>query len=79
MGLARISFMGKQWADAERRYVQIIERYPATAAAPEAVYWRGVSEYKRTSDHTVLGAVSQELEEKYPESTWAKKASVWSH
>ena len=79
MGLARISFMGKQWADAEQRYVQIIERYPETAAAPEAIYWRGVSQYKKTNDHTVLGAVPQELEAKYPASVWAKKASVWSH
>lgn len=71
--------MGKQWADAERRYDQIIESYPETAAAPEAVYWRGVTQYKKTNDHTALGAVPQELETKYPESVWAKKASVWSH
>jgi thioredoxin-related protein len=79
IGLARISFMDKQWADAEQRYTQVMERYPETAAAPEAVYWRGVSRYKRTNDHTVLGGVAEELEEKYPQSVWAKKASVWSH
>ena len=79
MGLARISFMDKQWADAEQRYGQIIERHAETAAAPEAVYWRGVSRYKSTNDHTVLGGVAEELGEKYPASVWAKKASVWSH
>ena len=79
MGLARVAVMDKQWADAEQRYTQIIERYPQTAAAPEAVYWRGVTRYKKTNDHTVLGGVSEELTEKYPESVWAKKASVWSH
>ena len=79
MGLARIPFMDKQWADAEQRYAQVIERYAETAAAPEAMYWRGVCLYKKTNDHTVLGGVSEELEEKYPESVWAKKASVWSH
>ena len=79
MGLARISFMDKQWADAEQRYAQVIERYAETAAAPEAVYWKGVSRYKRTNDHTVLGGVAEELGEKYPESVWAQKASVWSH
>lgn len=78
MGLARIFFMDKQWPDAEQRYAQIVERYPETAAAPEAVYWIGVSQYKRTNDHTVLGAVPEQLNEKYPESVWAKKASVWS-
>ena len=79
LGLARISFMEKQWADAEQKYDQVIERYAETAAAPEAVYWRGVSQYKRTNDHTVLGGVAEELGEKYPESVWAQKASVWSH
>ncbi|HEY0431607.1 MAG TPA: hypothetical protein VGC61_07300 [Pyrinomonadaceae bacterium] len=79
MGLARISFMAKRWPDAEQRYAQIIERHAETAAAPEAVYWRGICQYKRTNDHTVLGGVTAELNEKYPESVWAKKASVWSH
>jgi TolA-binding protein len=79
LGLARISFMDKHWADAEQRFGQVIGRYAETAAAPEAVYWKGVSQYKRTNDHTVLGGVAQELGEKYPESVWAKKASVWSH
>jgi hypothetical protein len=79
MGLARITFMRKQWADAEQRYAQVVERYPDAAAAPEAVYWRGVSQYKRTNDHTVLGGVAEQLNQKYPDSAWAKKASVWSH
>ncbi len=79
LGLARISFMAKHWADAEQKFAQVIERYGETAAAPEAVYWRGVSQYKRTNDHTVLGGVAEELGRKYPESLWAKKASVWSH
>ena len=79
IGLARIPFMDKQWADAEQRYAQVIERYAETAAAPEAVYWRGVSRYKRTNDHTVLGEVAAELREKYPQSLWTQKASVWSH
>lgn len=71
--------MNKKWADAEQSYAQIMERYFETAAAPEAVYWKGVSRYKRTNDHTALGEVAAELEENYPESVWAKKASVWSH
>ena len=79
MGLARIPFMDKQWADAEQRYAQVSERYADTAAAPEAVYWSGVSQYKRTNDHTVLGGVAEELGEKYSQSVWAKKAAVWSH
>ncbi len=77
-GLARVSFMNKQWADAERRYAQVVERYPDSKVAAEAVYWRGVSHYKATNDHTVLGEVPAQLKEKYSDSVWALKASVWS-
>lgn len=79
MGLARIAFMNKKWADAEQRYSQVAERYPETMVAAEAVYWRGVSRYKQTNDHTALGEVPEQLKEKYSESIWALKASVWSH
>ena len=79
IGLARMAFMHKQWTDAERMYAQVVERYPDTAAAPEAVYWLGVSQYKRTNDHTVLGGVAEQLNQKYQDSVWARKASVWSH
>jgi len=79
MGLARIDFMRKRWADAEQRYTQVVERYPDTKVAPEAIYWKGVSRYKQTNDHTVLGEVPKQINEKYPDSVWALKASVWSH
>ena len=79
MGLARLAFMNKQWADAGRKYAEIVERYPDTKIAPEAVYWKGVCRYKETNDHTVLGEVPAQLKERYADSVWALKASVWSH
>lgn len=79
MGLARVAFARKRWADAERLYAQVVERHADSKAAPEAVYWRGVSHYKATNDHTVLGEVATTLGERYPDSVWAMKASVWSH
>jgi len=39
----------------------------------------GVSRDKRTSDHTVLGEVPAQLNEKHADSVWVLKASVWSH
>lgn len=77
LGLARIAFMHKQWEDAERRYKDVAERYRQTVAAAEAVYWRGVSHYKGTNDHTALGEVARELKEKYTESLWTLKSSIW--
>jgi hypothetical protein len=78
-GLARVAFMHKQWEDAARRYAQVVERYPDSKVAPEAVYWKGVSRYKATNDHTALGEVADEFKQKYQDSVWAEKASVWEH
>ncbi|HWF05148.1 MAG TPA: tetratricopeptide repeat protein [Candidatus Angelobacter sp.] len=77
LGLARVSFMHKKWADAGKLYDEILEKYPNSAAAPEAVYWKAVCHYKATNDHTVLGEVPKILQEKYPMSVWAKKALPW--
>jgi TolA-binding protein len=77
MGLGRVAFKEKKWADAERIYGEVVEEYPNTSSAPEALYWRGVSHYKGTNDHTVLGKAAQELQEKASESVWAKKALPW--
>ena len=79
LGLARVAFMHKRWAEAERRYAEVVERYPGSKAAPEAVYWRGVSHYKATNDHTALGEVAEQFKQKYQGSVWAQKASVWAH
>lgn len=79
MGLARVAFMNKNWADAERRYGEVLDRYPNSKVAPEALYWKGVSHYKATNDHTVLGELPQQFEQKYPDSVWALKTAAWVH
>ena len=78
LGLARVAFMHKRWADAEGRYSAIVQNYPDSATAPEALYWRGVSRYKATNDHTALGELAPEFKQKYQKSIWAEKASVWA-
>ena len=79
MGLARIAFMNKDWAEAERRYAAVLDDYPDSKAAPEALYWKGVSHYKATNDHTVLGELPGLFRQKYPDSIWALKTAAWEH
>lgn len=79
MALARVAFMSKNFADAERRYAAVLEHFPESKAAPEALYWKGVSHYKATNDHTVLGELPGQFQEKYPESVWALKTAAWVH
>ena len=79
LALARVAFMSKNFADSERRFSEILERYPQSKAAPEALYWKGVSHYKSTNDHTVLGELPGQFEEKYPDSIWDLKTAAWVH
>lgn len=79
LGLARVAFMNKHWSDAEQRYTAILDRYPDSKAAPEALYWKGVSHYKLTNDHTILGELPGLFKEKYADSIWALKTAAWSH
>lgn len=78
LGLARVAFMNKNWAEAERRYGEVLDRYPDSKAAPEALYWKGVSHYKATNDHTILGELPAMFKEKYPDSAWALKTLAWT-
>lgn len=79
MGLARVAFMRKKWADAGSRYNALIDLYPDSHFAPEAVYWRGVSEYKATNDHVALEDVAKIFTEKYQDSVWAVRSLPWLH
>lgn len=79
LGLARVAFTNKRWAEAEQRYGEVLARYPESKAAPEALYWKGVSHYKATNDHTVLGQLAEEFKQKYTDSTWALKTLAWRH
>ncbi|MGH9373051.1 MAG: thioredoxin fold domain-containing protein [Vicinamibacterales bacterium] len=78
LGLAKSAFARGQFADAERAYAAIIEKYPNTDAAPEAQYWAGVSRYKGTGDAGALAETARRFGELYKDSAWARKASVWA-
>ena len=45
--------------------------------AAEARYWEGVTDYKATNSSEPLQETARVLSERYPESPWTKKASVW--
>ena len=70
--------MCKKWGEAERRYKDFVQQYGSSPTAAEAIYWSGVATYKRTIDHTVLALISKELEQHFPDSLWARKASIWA-
>ncbi len=78
LGLAHSAFARQQWAQAEQHYRQVVAQFPKTEAAPEALYWAGVSKYKATNDPAALRNTAQQFKEKYTGTSWATKASVWA-
>jgi TolA-binding protein len=77
LGQAKLAFQQHQWAEAERLFREIVEKLPQTDAAPEALYWAGVAPYKATGDPSSLKETGRAFAQRYQDSTWAKKASVW--
>lgn len=78
LGQARIEFSSGDFAAAEHRYREIVERHPDSETAPEALYWAGVARYKASGDAAALHETGKAFQERYRDSVWAKKASVWT-
>jgi TolA-binding protein len=77
MGLGKTLFAHKKWNDAERWFRQIVDQFPNSEVAPEALYWVGVCRYKATNDHHKLEETARQFTQHYQQSSWAKRSSVW--
>ena len=71
LGLAKAAF-------ARGAFRMVLERHADSDVAPEALYWAGVSRYKGTNDAAALQETARAFQDRYRDSSWAKKASVWA-
>jgi hypothetical protein len=62
------------FAEAIATFDKIIGDYPESGAAPEAMFFRGVSGYKSTHTAPPLKEAYEKLTAQYPRSEWAKRA-----
>ena len=77
LGDAHAAFKRNDYATAERQFREVANQFRETDAASEALYWAGVAKYRAANDPGALAAAAALLRERYPSSTWTKKASVW--
>jgi hypothetical protein len=77
VGRAQIAFAQQKWDEAERRFREVVDKFPDTDAAPEALYWAGATAYKGKNDAGALSRTAQAFKDRYQDTSWAKKASVW--
>jgi hypothetical protein len=78
LGLGKVAFTRGDFGKAEKLYRDVVRQFPKAAAAPEALYWAGVSKYKATNDGAALKDTAEAFRSQYGDSQWAKKASVWA-
>lgn len=77
LGLGHAAFARESYREAKARFDEVLEKYPDTEAAPEAQYWSGVATYRETGNGAALAEVGRRFKERYADTVWAKKASVW--
>ena len=77
LGLGYEAANRKDWATAERWFGQAAEQ-DNTDAGPEGLYFVGVARYSATHDAKELAATYGNLTERYPNTSWAKRAIVWA-
>jgi TolA-binding protein len=78
LGLGKTAFANGDWSTAERHFRRVVEQFPKSEIASEALYWAGVSKYKASGDAASLRETANAFQSRYRESSWAKKASVWA-
>jgi hypothetical protein len=77
VGVGKTFFDAQELDRAIKLLDEVIKEHPSSHAAPEAVYFRGVSEYKKTHSAEPLKQVYERLQAEYPESEWAKRAAPY--
>lgn len=78
LGLGHSAFAQGRFDEAGREFGAVETHHPDSDAAAEALYWAGVSRYKRSGDAAALRETARAFRERYTTSPWAKKASVWA-
>jgi len=78
LGMGKIDFDADRFNDAIVHFDRLLAGYPKSAAAPEAVYLRGVSRYKSSHNAAPLKEAYEKLKAEYPASEWTQRAEPYS-
>jgi outer membrane protein assembly factor BamD (BamD/ComL family) len=77
LGLGFLAVNRKDWSTAREEFERVVANYPETEAGPEALYWSGVAKYSSSHDATELKNLGRQFKERYTDTAWAKRASIW--
>jgi hypothetical protein len=76
LSLGHYSIKHKRYADALPFLREVVDNYPSTTFAPEALYYTGVAKY--LAEHKVEDLVGawKQLQLRYPGASWTLSASI---
>jgi tetratricopeptide (TPR) repeat protein len=74
LGIAKTCYELQQFDLAIQRLEKIINTYPQSFAAPEAIYYRAVCGVKTVHDINGLKKTYERLSKEYPQSEWVERA-----
>ena len=77
LGIGKAHFDSDEFDGALASFDRIVEKYPKSDSAAEAVYLQGVSRYKKTKKPDALKQAQQQLARDYAGSQWATRASAY--
>jgi thioredoxin-related protein len=77
-GKGMVFFEKERHEEAIKWFSKVIDEHPDTGVAPEAIFFRGVAEYKKTHVASALRHVYDKLTEKYPRSEWTRRSQPYS-
>ena len=77
LGMGKAYFDRDEVDSAAAQLQRVIDDYPDSMAAPEAIYLRGVCRYKATHSADGLIGAYELLKSNYPTSEWARRAEPY--
>lgn len=77
-GKGIVFFETERHEEAARWFQRVFDEHADSAVAPEAVFFRGIADYKKTHEASALRRAYDTLSERYPRSEWARRAEPYS-
>lgn len=74
LGVGKVHFDAERIDEALKFFDSIVEKYPRSDSTAEAIYLKGVCQYKSTHDAKPLKMAYEKLQMDYPTSVWTKRA-----
>lgn len=74
LGMAKIHFNRQEFDRATEKLERLLDEFPRSKAAPEAIYYLGVAKYKGSGEPHPLREAYDRLASGYPESEWTMRA-----